>query len=91
VDTLENILDKAELKKRINFIKMDIEGFETEVLSQSIDIIKNADTNSIELHNTKRRKWIEYYQNTISILSGFQRELLLPAFQEPYSTPKTYI
>jgi hypothetical protein len=32
---------------------MDIEGFETEVLSQSIDTIKNADTIAIELHNTK--------------------------------------
>jgi FkbM family methyltransferase len=53
VDTLENILKKAGLKKRINFIKMDIEGFETEVLSQSIDIIKNTDTIAIELHNTK--------------------------------------
>jgi FkbM family methyltransferase len=53
VDTLENILEKAELRKRINFIKMDIEGFETEVLSQSIDIIKNADTIAIELHSTK--------------------------------------
>ena len=53
VDTLENILEKAGLKKRINFIKMDIEGFETEVLSQSIDMIKNADTIAIELHNTK--------------------------------------
>lgn len=53
VDTLENILEKIGLKKRINFIKMDIEGFETEVLSQSIDIIKNADTIAIELHSTK--------------------------------------
>jgi FkbM family methyltransferase len=53
VDTLENILGKVGLKKRINFIKMDIEGFETEVLSQSIDTIKNADTIAIELHNTK--------------------------------------
>ncbi len=53
VDRLENILEKAGLKKRINFIKMDIEGFETEVLTQSIDIIKNADTIAIELHNTK--------------------------------------
>jgi FkbM family methyltransferase len=53
VDTLENILEKVGLKKRINFIKMDIEGFETEVLSQGIDIIKNADTIAMELHNTK--------------------------------------
>jgi FkbM family methyltransferase len=53
VDTLENILEKVGLKKRINFIKMDIEGFETEVLSQSIDITKNSDTIAIELHNTK--------------------------------------
>jgi FkbM family methyltransferase len=53
VDSLENILDKAGLNKRINFIKMDIEGFETEVLGQSIDIIKNTDTIAIELHNTK--------------------------------------
>jgi hypothetical protein len=36
MDTLENIPEKAGLKKRINFIKKDIEGFETEVLSQSI-------------------------------------------------------
>ena len=55
VDTLENILEKVGLKKKINFIKMDIEGFETEVLSQSIDIIKNADTIAIELHNTKEK------------------------------------
>lgn len=53
VDTLENILEKAGLKQRINFVKMDIEGFEAEVLSQSIDIIKNVDTIAIELHNTK--------------------------------------
>jgi FkbM family methyltransferase len=53
VDTLENILKNAGIKRRINFIKMDIEGFETEVLSQSIDIIKNADIIAIELHNTK--------------------------------------
>jgi len=32
---------------------MDIEGLETEVLSQSIHIIKNANTIAIELHNTK--------------------------------------
>lgn len=53
VDTLENILDEVGLKKRINFIKMDIEGFEIEALDQSIDIVKNSDTISIELHNTK--------------------------------------
>ncbi len=53
VDNLENILEKAGLKKTINFIKMDIEGFETEVLTQSVDMIKNADTIAIELHNTK--------------------------------------
>ena len=53
MDTLENILEKAGLKKRINFIKMDIEGLETEALCQSIDIIKNANIIAIELHNTK--------------------------------------
>jgi predicted RNA methylase len=53
VDTLENILEKEGLKKSIKFLKMDIEGFETEVLNQSVDIIKNVDTIAIELHNTK--------------------------------------
>lgn len=53
VDTLENILEKVGIKERINFIKMDIEGFETEALNQSIDIIKNSDTITMELHNTK--------------------------------------
>jgi FkbM family methyltransferase len=54
VDTLENILEKQGLKKNINFVKMDIEGFETEVLSQSVNIIQNTNTIAIELHNTKQ-------------------------------------
>ncbi len=54
VDTLDNILRKEGLKEKIDFVKMDIEGFETEVLSQSVDIIKNANIIAIELHNTKQ-------------------------------------
>jgi FkbM family methyltransferase len=51
-DTLENTLARLAVKK-INFMKMDIEGFETEVIRNSIGIIEQADVVSIELHGTK--------------------------------------
>ena len=50
IDTLENILSQLRLTQDINFIKMDIEGFEVEVINKSIEIIKNARVISIELH-----------------------------------------
>jgi FkbM family methyltransferase len=50
VDTLEHILSQLKLAQDINFIKMDIEGFEREVISNSIEIIKKARVISIEIH-----------------------------------------
>jgi len=47
VDTLDSILEKNGLNKNIDFIKMDIEGFETEVLNQSVPIIRNRSNPSI--------------------------------------------
>lgn len=55
VDTLENILARLEVRDRIDFIKMDIEGFEAEVIGGSIETIKDADVISLELHWTKDR------------------------------------
>lgn len=52
-DTLENIFAKEKIKEKIDFIKMDIEGFETEVIQKSMAIIKEASAISIELHRTK--------------------------------------
>lgn len=52
-DTLENILAHLRIEKKINFIKMDIEGFETGVIRNSIGTIEQADVISIELHGTK--------------------------------------
>jgi FkbM family methyltransferase len=51
-DTLENILASLEVKK-INFIKMDIEGFEAGVIRSSIGVIEQTDVISMELHGTK--------------------------------------
>ena len=53
VDTLENIVANLKIIDKINFIKMDIEGFEAEVISKSIGTIREASVISLECHNTK--------------------------------------
>jgi FkbM family methyltransferase len=51
-DTLKNVLVRLNVN-RIDFVKMDIEGFETAVIRKSIEIVKQADVISTELHGTK--------------------------------------
>jgi FkbM family methyltransferase len=55
IDTLRTILSECDIQGKINFIKMDIEGYETDVISKDIDIVKDADTISIELHNANAK------------------------------------
>jgi FkbM family methyltransferase len=50
---LENIVQETGLSKKIDFFKIDIEGYETDVIHRDIDIIKKAEIISAELHNTK--------------------------------------
>jgi FkbM family methyltransferase len=54
INTLENILNELNIQE-IDFIKMDIEGFEIDVISNSIDIVKEASILSIECHGTKEK------------------------------------
>ena len=53
ISTLETIIKKIGIDKTINFIKMDIEGEEVDVINKSIDTFKNADVISLEFHGTK--------------------------------------
>jgi FkbM family methyltransferase len=53
IDTLGKIIKDIGITKDLNFIKMDIEGAETDVAQIDIDILRKADVISIELHNTK--------------------------------------
>jgi FkbM family methyltransferase len=53
-DSLEGILNKLNITNKINFIKMDIEGFESDVISNDSKIIKDVNIISIELHDTKK-------------------------------------
>ena len=53
LDTLRNIVSEAGLGKEPNFVKMDIEGYEIQVIRKDIEILKEADVISIELHNTR--------------------------------------
>ena len=53
VDTLENIISRLKIEDKIDFIKMDIEGFEAEVITKSVATIKEANVISLECHNTK--------------------------------------
>ena len=55
VSTLENIIDELHIHRKINFIKMDIEGFEVEVVNKSLKTIKEANVISVESHGTKEK------------------------------------
>src|SRR5436309_1106367 len=50
---LDTLLKSIGVVGTIDFVKMDIEGFETDVIGQSIGILKDCRIISIELHNTK--------------------------------------
>jgi FkbM family methyltransferase len=49
---LENILEDLQIE-RVDFIKMDIEGYETEVIRNSIRIFENARVVALEYHDTR--------------------------------------
>ena len=53
VETLTAILQRQHIR-RVDFIKLDIEGYETEVIESSIEIIKETRLIAIELHGTKK-------------------------------------
>ena len=53
VETLATMLERQHISK-VDFIKFDIEGFETEVIESSIDVIKQTRVIAIELHGTKK-------------------------------------
>jgi FkbM family methyltransferase len=56
VNTLENIVDSLKIDDyKLDFIKMDIEGFEADVIRKSISLIKNTGVLSIEFHQTKEK------------------------------------
>jgi hypothetical protein len=53
VETLTAILERQHISK-VDFIKMDIEGDESEVIKNNTDIMKQARVITIELHGTKK-------------------------------------
>lgn len=52
-ETLPTIMEQQHIS-RVDFIKFDIEGFETEVIESSIDVVKQARVIAVELHGTKK-------------------------------------
>lgn len=54
VDTLESIYHDFDIKNPTDFIKMDIEGAETEVVSTSMHLLDRSRVLSLELHGTKK-------------------------------------
>lgn len=53
IDTLERILNTLDIDKTLDFIKMDIEGAEIEVVSSSMRLISQSRVLSLEFHGTK--------------------------------------
>ena len=35
IDVLENVLDRLNIKDKVNFVKMDIEGFKADVVAKA--------------------------------------------------------
>ena len=54
-DTLDNILNTLFNVGNIDFIKMDIEGYEYDVVESSIDIFRRARVICLEFHGTKEK------------------------------------
>ena len=54
VNSLENILHELNVTDKIDFVKMDIEGSEDEVIRDSIHILKQTSAISLEFHGTRR-------------------------------------
>ncbi len=55
VNSLENILSELNITDKIDFIKMDIEGFEDEVVKESIQVLKQTNAISLEFHGTRQK------------------------------------
>ncbi len=51
-NTLVNILNQLSINSA-DFIKMDIEGYEVDVIKNSMEVFKNARVVSVEFHDTK--------------------------------------
>jgi FkbM family methyltransferase len=54
-DTLDNILKSLFNVGNIDFIKMDIEGYEYDVIESSIEIFRRARVICLEFHGTKEK------------------------------------
>jgi FkbM family methyltransferase len=54
-DTLDNILKSLHNVGHFDFIKMDIEGYEYDVVKSSIDIFRRARVICLEFHGTKEK------------------------------------
>ncbi len=52
-ETLNKILHELNINDKINFIKMDVEGFEKDIISSNIGLIKDTRVISMEFHGTK--------------------------------------
>jgi len=86
LDTLENIVHNIRLNRDINFLKMDIEGYEIDVISTHSNIIKNADIISIELHGSKNeidRILEKYGFNFKPVTAGYCIKKLLKSSLSP--------
>lgn len=53
LETMTNILNDLDIKNKIHFIKMDIEGYETEVIRDNVELMSQTNVISVECHNTK--------------------------------------
>jgi FkbM family methyltransferase len=97
VDTLENILDGLNIKDKINFLKMDIEGFEADLINNSINIIKEANVISLEFHGIGIKEKVDEILLPYSFLfkpitmNYIYKKLIKNLFLHPVNFYKSYV
>ena len=84
--TLDNLLQKNGLSREVNWIKIDVEGAEFEVLTGSIDILSKSKDISllIEVHNVHAH----HHRVIIELLSSYNFKV---EFQKSYNSVEKHI
>jgi hypothetical protein len=83
---LDNLLQKNGLSREVNWIKIDVEGAEFEVLTGSIDILSKSKDISllIEVHNVHAH----HHRVIIELLSSYNFKV---EFQKSYNSVEKHI
>lgn len=71
IDKLDNVMEKSDYKAKNYAIKIDVEGYELEVLNGAKETLKNTDLVIVESSISNLNHPLEDYLNTIHLMQDF--------------------